>query len=284
MRLPSGAAPAPWPTSIPLITATTLFVAGSMMWTLSPALLVWMIRTLFCAAAGFFRERVDEQPALDAARHDESPDSLKVPAAVLLAPRRASGCKRLQPQRGSRGMTGHASRMPGPPGHEDRLHAGLEELVIQRSGGTRGRTCLGADVPLRKLLEVGRVHQADLARLCDRGIPRPAVPHDASNQPERADADRCRAVDEHWTVRRIIAEPEEFGHLFVARIGIDDRQVEVLQAGLFCGRPLVRLPILARRPQVQDRPDAIALQSCERFGPRLAAGAEVRVHLQKISD
>src|SRR4249920_2123671 len=51
MRLPSGATPAPWLTSIPLITPTTVLVAGSMMWTLSPALLVWMIRTLFCAPA-----------------------------------------------------------------------------------------------------------------------------------------------------------------------------------------------------------------------------------------
>src|SRR6185436_4842789 len=50
MRLPSGATPAPWFTSMPSITPTTLLVAGSMMWTLSPALLVWMIRTLLPAA------------------------------------------------------------------------------------------------------------------------------------------------------------------------------------------------------------------------------------------
>ena len=50
MRLPSGATPTPWFTSIPEITPTTLFVTGSMMWTLSPALFVWIIRTLFCAA------------------------------------------------------------------------------------------------------------------------------------------------------------------------------------------------------------------------------------------
>src|SRR5947207_1494634 len=49
MRLPSGEIAAPWLTSIPSITPTTLLVAGSMTWTLSPALLVWMIRTLFCA-------------------------------------------------------------------------------------------------------------------------------------------------------------------------------------------------------------------------------------------
>jgi len=36
---------APWFTSIPVITPTTVFVTGSMTCTLSPALLVWMIRT-----------------------------------------------------------------------------------------------------------------------------------------------------------------------------------------------------------------------------------------------
>src|SRR5262245_39739739 len=52
MRVPSGEAPAPCPASMSLISPTTLLVAGSMMWTLSPALLVWMIRTLLCAASG----------------------------------------------------------------------------------------------------------------------------------------------------------------------------------------------------------------------------------------
>src|SRR6187455_2981546 len=49
MRVPSGEAPAPCPASMSLISPTTLFVAGSMIWTLSPALLVWMILTLLCA-------------------------------------------------------------------------------------------------------------------------------------------------------------------------------------------------------------------------------------------
>src|SRR5258705_4250231 len=59
MRLPSGGAPTPWLTSIPEITPTTLFVAGSITWTLSPALLVWMIRTLLCwAAAGIVQRTI----------------------------------------------------------------------------------------------------------------------------------------------------------------------------------------------------------------------------------
>ena len=36
----------PWAIGSPSITSTTSFVAGSMMWTLSPAAFVWMMRTL----------------------------------------------------------------------------------------------------------------------------------------------------------------------------------------------------------------------------------------------
>src|ERR1700674_3278607 len=51
MRLPSGATAIPWLASIPLISPTTLFVAGSMMWMLSPAEFVWMIRSFGSGAA-----------------------------------------------------------------------------------------------------------------------------------------------------------------------------------------------------------------------------------------
>ena len=44
--LPSGATAAPWFTSIPLISPTTLLVAGSISITLSPAALVWTMRTV----------------------------------------------------------------------------------------------------------------------------------------------------------------------------------------------------------------------------------------------
>src|SRR5258708_23785752 len=48
MRLPSGDAAMPWFASIPLISPTTLLLAGSMMLMLSPAEFVWRIRN--CAA------------------------------------------------------------------------------------------------------------------------------------------------------------------------------------------------------------------------------------------
>src|ERR1700682_4067740 len=67
MRLPSGATAAPWFTSIPSITPTTLFVAGSMTWTVSPALLVWVIRTtLFVSAV---RETAQKTSPVETARY-----------------------------------------------------------------------------------------------------------------------------------------------------------------------------------------------------------------------
>ena len=68
MRLPSGAIAAPWFTSIPSISPITLFVSGSMTWTLSPALLVCTITTLFAAAAGD-AVHVHTANVLTAARH-----------------------------------------------------------------------------------------------------------------------------------------------------------------------------------------------------------------------
>src|SRR6516162_3198193 len=51
MRLPSADVATPWLASIPLISPTTLLVAGSMMWMLSPAELVWRMRSFPCCAA-----------------------------------------------------------------------------------------------------------------------------------------------------------------------------------------------------------------------------------------
>src|SRR5882672_9971391 len=52
MRLLSGDTMTPWGVSIPLISPTTLFVATSMIWMLSPAELVWITRSFDpCAAA-----------------------------------------------------------------------------------------------------------------------------------------------------------------------------------------------------------------------------------------
>src|SRR5205814_10277490 len=62
-----------WFTSIPSITPTTLLVAGSMICTLSPALLVWMMRIFF--------------PSLSAAR---GAGALNAIAAAIARPRRSA--------------------------------------------------------------------------------------------------------------------------------------------------------------------------------------------------
>src|SRR5438552_15215853 len=82
------------------------------------------------------------------------------------------------------------------------------------------RVC--SHVTLRELLEMRRIHEPNLPRLSERVVPRPAVAHDTSNEPEGADPDGGRAVDEHRTVRRIVAEPEKLGYLLVAAIRVDD--------------------------------------------------------------
>src|SRR5262245_28453852 len=55
-RVPSGDAAAPWFTSMSLISPTTLFVAGSMSMTLSPAALVWTILTLEACRTSVVRD------------------------------------------------------------------------------------------------------------------------------------------------------------------------------------------------------------------------------------
>src|SRR5258707_12487753 len=67
--LPICATAAPWFTSIPVITPTTLLVAGSMMWMSSPALLVWLMRPFAAAAEGALcpdRKSVVEGKRVDA--------------------------------------------------------------------------------------------------------------------------------------------------------------------------------------------------------------------------
>src|SRR6266567_1352349 len=68
MRLPSGDTATPWPASIPLISPTTLFVAGSMMWMLSPAEFVWMIRSFDSCAARKEKDTVHRAIPARAAR------------------------------------------------------------------------------------------------------------------------------------------------------------------------------------------------------------------------
>src|SRR5215204_378425 len=140
------------------------------------------------------------------------------------------------------------------------------------------------DVGPRELLEVRRIAEADLPGLVARGVVGHAVAQDAADHPERAHANRRRAVDEHRTVRGIVGNLQELVDRRVGRLLKVDRDVEVLQAGGLDGLLLLVGAMFARLPQVQHRLDAVRLQRREVFGARLPAGAEVGCNLQEVAD
>src|ERR1700730_6800532 len=72
MRLPSGDVATPWLASIPLISPTTLLVAGSMMWMLSPAEWFWMMRSLPCCAVAEEKDKAHRTIPTRAARPQRS--------------------------------------------------------------------------------------------------------------------------------------------------------------------------------------------------------------------
>src|SRR5947208_8602198 len=96
---------------MPVISPTTLFVAGSMMETLSPAALVWIIRTLPEGGGELVVELVDMVcPRTHAARvcHSGSPCDIQcLPPSWLGSPpaSSASGCSRKRLLAGSAGTT-----------------------------------------------------------------------------------------------------------------------------------------------------------------------------------
>src|SRR5678815_2295733 len=76
---------------MPSITPTTLLVSGSITWTLSPALLVWMMRTFFCCA---HRPAVQKATAATTMRHRPSACVLVV-IVVYSSPEAHELCARL---------------------------------------------------------------------------------------------------------------------------------------------------------------------------------------------
>src|SRR6266545_3819284 len=193
---------------MPSITPTTLLVAGSITCTLSPALLVWMIRTFLLVpspaalrhsvprksaatrathrrivclfimivslsvgacglshhpvaerlplgivlrlevlaavvvevAARCFGERVDEQLALQAARHHDAPNHIEILPRLFVGPRRRARVERLQPQRRALAVAGDTPCVTRSLLQKYGLDLGLEVLVVQRrTGGGRRR-------------------------------------------------------------------------------------------------------------------------------------------------
>ena len=115
-------------------------------------------------------------------------------------------------------------------------------------------------------------------------VPRPAVACDSPNQPERADPDRRRTVNEHRAVGRVISDLQELVDLLELRIGVHDRNVEVLETGLFNGLALFVGTMLPGGAQVHDGLHAIGLETGEVLGPRLPARAEVGRDTQEVPD
>ena len=97
IQVPSGDAWAPCARSMPGISATTLLVAASMMWTESPALLVWMIRTRppLAAVNGSVNTTTASAAQSKPERFDEcshrfrSPSTAALTIALLVRSRRA---------------------------------------------------------------------------------------------------------------------------------------------------------------------------------------------------
>jgi len=143
---------------------------------------------------------------------------------------------------------------------------------------------MSGDVAPREFLEVRRVDEADFPAFLERRIDAEAVAHGTADHPERADTDCRRAVDEHRAVRRVVGDLQELVDLRVARITIDDRNIEVLQACLLDSRTLFICTVLRRLTEIQHRLHAIGFELGEVFQTRLATGAELRRHLQKIVD
>src|SRR6185503_12672682 len=190
---------------MPSITPTTLLVAGSMTCTLSPALLVWMIRTfllpwswavrpivhetiaavtathrrMVClfimivslsvgagrlshhpvpqrlplrivlrgevlaavvieVAARVLGKRMDQELALDAARHDHASYHVKILSRLFFGPRGGAWVERLQAERRALAVARNAARMTRSLFEKDWLDLGLEILVVQRRPGRSG--------------------------------------------------------------------------------------------------------------------------------------------------
>ena len=137
---------------------------------------------------------------------------------------------------------------------------------------------------LREPFEVRRVHEAHLARLFERPIPGPSVAHDATDEPERADANRRRAMNERGPVRRVVGDFEELVDLRGRRLPVDDRNVEVPEPRLLHGLPFFVGAMLTRRPEIHDGADTLRLQPSEVLVARLSACAEVGRDANEIAN
>jgi hypothetical protein len=92
-------------------------------------------------AARLFVEWMNQESAGRVTGFDHASDRLEVLPRLLVVPRLASGRYRLQSQWRAGTMARDAPGVAGTLGQEDRLHAGLEEVEIERCrcGWSSGR-------------------------------------------------------------------------------------------------------------------------------------------------
>src|SRR5215217_870264 len=112
----------------------------------------------------------------------------------------------------------------------------------------------------------------------------PAVAQHAPDHPERADANRGRAMDERRAIFRIVSDLQELCDLFFIRIAVRDGDVEVFQAELFRFRFFFGGAMLAWLAQVDNCFDAVRFEFLEMLEFWLAAGAEVLIDAEEVAD
>src|SRR4029434_2132512 len=85
------------------------------------------------------------------------------------------------------------------------------------------------DVAFREADQVWGIDQSYLHRLFFRLLDRPSVANHPPDHPEGSDPNRRRAMNERGAVFGIVGDLKEFIHLFVFRLAVDDRDVEIAQ-------------------------------------------------------
>ena len=111
----------------------------------------------------------------------------------------------------------------------------------------------------RELGQVGRFAKANLLGFFFCGFNRPPVSKYTAYHPKSADAYGSRAVNEHRAIRGIIQDLQELGCLFFLGFAVYNRDVEVLEAQLFCLRLFFVGPMLTRSAKVEDHLDPFGL-------------------------
>ena len=139
------------------------------------------------------------------------------------------------------------------------------------------------DVAFREADQVWGVDQSYLLRLFFRLLDRPSVAQHPPDHPEGADPNRRRAMNECWAIFGVVGDLQEFIHLLVFRIAVNDGDVEVAQPLLLGFRFFFGGAMFAGLSKIDDRFNSIGLELGQVFETGLAAGAELFIDLQKIS-